>query len=318
MVWLITGGAGYIGSHVAEYLESKKIEFVILDDLSSGQKTRIKQTYKFYKGDICDTAFVDEVFSRESIRGLIHLAAKKDISESYRAPDEYRRVNVEGTKNLLSACRNFNVKNIIFSSTAAVYAPGFSEKHLDEEAEVFPLSPYAQSKYEAETLIRGFDESNSMQFIIFRFFNVTGSSKTNLAETSGQNLWPMLKMAVNTNKVFEVYGHDYPTRDGTCVRDYLHVQDIASAHLKAIDFLEQSNKSELTLNLGTGSGLSVLEVISQMEKSIGRQINYVKAGRRVGDIASVVCNPGLANEILGWKAEFNPFHEFVSDLEVHD
>ena len=307
VTWLVTGGAGYIGSHIVVRLLESGYRVIVIDNLSTGRRQRIPSNVKFIEGDILDLEFLKSVLSENEVTGVIHLAGKKSVVESFSVPEDYFRTNVKGTINLLRACEAMDVKYFIFSSTAAVYRDPKSDVALRENAALSPSSPYGESKLSAEKAILG--ESNSkISKVIFRYFNVTGLLKPDLAESDAPNLVPVIQRAILNNVPVEIYGSDHHTRDGTCIRDYVHVLDIADAHLAAIKLLETSSEIRAeVLNLGTGKGHSVLEVIDNFEKLGKTSIKRIFLNRRHGEPSVIVCDPGLAKSILGWEVARNPF-----------
>ena len=307
MTWLVTGGAGYIGSHLVTELQSHGERVIVLDDLSSGSRKRLRENTLFVKGDINDSSVLDKIFSENKIAGVIHLAAKKSVSESFTNANDYHKVNVEGTKNVIALCKKYHVKKLIFSSTAAVYGSEMQEGGLLEDSQTNPKSPYGESKLKAEFQVKNFGNVLANSYIIFRFFNVIGSASPLLTESDGLNIWPAIQRSLQTGSTFTIFGDRYPTRDGTCIRDYIHVQDIVQAHLLAINLLSKEQLTQETINLGSGKGYTVLEVLRAFEETVGRKIPYEFGNPREGDLPEVYCNTNLAHSILSWEANQNPF-----------
>ena len=307
MTWLVTGGAGYIGSHLVTELQSHGERVIVLDDLSSGSRKRLRENTLFVKGDINDSSVLDKIFSENKIAGVIHLAAKKSVSESFTNANDYHKVNVEGTKNVIALCKKYHVKKLIFSSTAAVYGSEMQEGGLLEDSQTNPKSPYGESKLKAEFQVKNFGNVLANSYIIFRFFNVIGSASPLLTESDGLNIWPAIQRSLQTGSTFTIFGDRYPTRDGTCIRDYIHVQDIVQAHLLAINLLSKEQLTQETINLGSGKGYTVLEVLRAFEETVGRKIPYEFGNPREGDLPEVYCNANLAHSILSWEANQNPF-----------
>lgn len=307
MTWLITGGAGYIGSHVVLRLLESGYDVIVFDDLSTGRIERIPLGVKFIQGDILDSKFLKSVILDNEVRGVIHLAGKKSVIESFEIPEKYFETNMEGTKSLLRACEESTVRFLIFSSTAAVYKDPKSDLALNELSPILPSSPYGQSKLSAENIILE-DHPNQIRKIIFRYFNVTGAHSSEFNELNAPNLVPVIQRAISEKTPVEIFGGDHDTRDGTCVRDYIHVLDIADAHLAGIKLLEDPLGIEIqVINLGTGVGYSVLEVIDSFEDLYKVKINKIFVKKRPGDSSSIICNPTLAKSLLGWKVTRNPF-----------
>ena len=307
MTWLVTGGAGYIGSHLVTELQSHGERVIVLDNLSSGSRKRLRENTLFVNGDINDSSVLDKIFSENKIAGVIHLAAKKSVSESFTNANDYHKVNVEGTKNVIELCKKYHVKKFIFSSTAAVYGSEMQEGGLLEDSQTNPKSPYGESKLKAEFQVKNFGSVLANSYIIFRFFNVIGSASPLLTESDGLNIWPAIQRSLQTGSTFTIFGDRYPTRDGTCIRDYIHVQDIVQAHLLAINLLSKEQLTQETINLGSGKGYTVLEVLRAFEETVGRKIPYEFGNPREGDLPEVYCNANLAHSILSWEANQNPF-----------
>jgi UDP-glucose 4-epimerase len=307
MTWLVTGGAGYIGSHLVAELQTHGERIVVLDDLSRGKRERLPEDTLFVKGDINDSIVLDKVFSENKISGVIHLAAKKSVSESFTNANEYHKVNVEGTKNVIEFCKKYGVTKLIFSSTAAVYGSEMPEGGLLEVSPTNPVSPYGQGKLEAEFQVKNFGYEPTNSYVIFRFFNVIGSVSPFLAEIDGLNIWPAIQKSLQTASTFTIFGSRYPTRDGTCIRDYIHVQDIVKAHVLAINLMSINSFTQETINLGSGRGYTVLEVLRAFEENLGEKLHYEFGDPREGDLPEVYCNANLARSILSWKANRDPF-----------
>ena len=311
---LITGGAGYIGSVIASYLLDNGFEVTVVDDLSTGNKGSVDKRASFHQGSILDESFLMKALN--GIDTVIHCAAKSLVGESFASAQLYSQVNADGTNTLLKSMAQSGVNKIIFSSTAAVYGEA-NDNPLIENSQINPINPYGQSKYAAEQLISRFaNEGNAA--VTFRYFNVAGSYKSDSGELLVENhqnethLIP--KILKNTlrngadDKV-EIYGNNFPTKDGTCIRDYLHVKDLAHAHVLAIEKLEKG-VSKL-FNLGSGVGYSILEVLDEIEKVMGVKLNRVTSPARKGDPAVLLAAIGKAKDQLGWKPEAS-LNEIIS------
>jgi len=294
----VTGASGYIGSHVVQSLAAASHEVVGIDNYSLKENFPTPDGVPMHKLDISEKTSIDqlsEIFADGSGDAVVmHLAAKKSVAESVRNPALYKENNVEGTRNLLEAMKKVGLKKIIFASTAAVY--GNSEHPIDESAPCAPQSPYAQTKLLEEDLIRQSVDSKSIRAIIFRFFNVAGAGSRNLIERSGDNIFPQILQAYATKKTFKVFGNAYPTRDGTCIRDYVHVLDIAKAHIQALSRFDAEDLQ--IINLGSGNGSSVLEVIEEFRKHFA--LPYEFSAPRDGDFASLLTNISEAAHRLSW------------------
>ena len=300
-MWLVTGGAGYIGSHVL--LKMKEAGFVLftLDNLSSGLIKRIPSGVTLIEGDISDSDLVSRVLKENPIEGIINLAALKSVEESKRIPDEYERINHLGTKILVDCAIKAEVKIFIQSSTAAVYGntdSGFAS----ETSELSPISPYGQSKVLAENEVTRFIKEEGRRGTSLRYFNVLGSESPLLKDNSKANVVPMVLKALAKGAPPEIFGDDYLTKDGTCIRDYIHVSDIARAHVLAAIKL-QTGTLPPAINIGTGHGYSVREVMSEILVRSNSEAGPVVVSRREGDPAVLVARVDLALEAMGFTAD---------------
>lgn len=323
---LVTGGAGYIGSHACVELLEAEYQVVVVDNLSNSKPESLRRveritgkSLQFYEADIRDKQALAAIFNRESITAVMHFAGLKAVGESCAQPLNYYHNNVYGTLVLVEAMSEANVKQLVFSSSATVYGESASVQY----AEDFPLgaiNPYGRSKYMIEEILRDLSAADSVigaqspwKIALLRYFNPIGAHESGLIgeDPNGipNNLMPYVsQVAIGKLKQLSVFGDDYPTHDGTGVRDYIHVVDLVKGHLKALDVL-QSEKFESggckAYNLGTGRGYSVLEIIKTFEAVTGRKVDYKIAPRRAGDLAECFANPELAYKELGWKAEKN-------------
>ncbi|MFZ9836878.1 MAG: UDP-glucose 4-epimerase GalE, partial [Candidatus Nanopelagicaceae bacterium] len=284
---LVVGGAGYIGAHIAWLLQEGGYQVRIYDDFSNGLKSRIDGKFSdVVIGDVLDRQAL--ISACEGIDAVIHLAAKKAVGESVDNPLKYYENNVGGTLNLLAAMSLKGVKRIVFSSTAAVYAP--SEKlSITEDDLTEPLSPYGQTKLLSEKLISAVAKAENLSAISLRYFNVVGALRDEFADNSKDNLVPKVFAALKAGKNPEIYGSDYPTKDGSCIRDYIHVSDLAKAHLVALEKVFAANVDEV-YNVGSGTGYSVTEMINQIAESIGKSITPTLSPRRPGDTAQLIAS----------------------------
>jgi UDP-glucose 4-epimerase len=303
---LITGGAGYIGSVIASYLLDNGFEVAVVDDLSAGNKGSVDVRASSHAGSILDESFLVEALS--GIDTVIHCAAKSLVEESFASSQVYSQVNTDGTNTLLKAMTQSGINKIIFSSTAAVYGDA-NENPLPENSQINPINPYGQSKYAAEQLVAEFAKKDNAA-VTFRYFNVAGSYKSYNGELLVENhqnethLIPkILKNALRNgvNSKVEIYGNNFQTKDGTCIRDYLHVKDLAHAHLLALEKLEMGISK--VFNLGSGIGYSVLEVLSEIESVMGVKLNRVISPARKGDPAVLLAAIGKAKDQLDWKPD---------------
>jgi UDP-glucose 4-epimerase len=303
-MWLITGGAGYIGSHVVANTISTGKSVIVLDDLSTGISSRVPKGVDIIQKSLQDSDAISQVFKNHKISGVLHLAAKKRVGESVERPDYYWQENVVGLENLLQAMRIHDVKNFVFSSSAAVYGqPDVSPSTLiTEETICAPINPYGATKLEGEILSRAMAESDGLKVAALRYFNVAGAGRPELGDQYIFNLVPIVFDAIERGEQPIVFGDEYLTSDGSCIRDYVHVQDLADAHIAAMDFVEKSDAGFSAINIGTGSGASVLEVIDMIQDVTGISIDPIIGQRREGDPAALVADVSLAKEILGWQS----------------
>lgn len=312
---LITGGVGYIGSHTLIELNKSGYEFLVYDNLSNSNIEAIKRvekiinkTIKFIEGDIRDSKKLDEVFSTYNINSVIHFAGLKAVGE---LPLNYYDNNVVGTIRLLESMKKHNCKNIVFSSSATVYGNPISNPIDETFAVGGTTNPYGTSKYMVERVLEDlYLSDNSFKIVILRYFNPVGAHESGTIgeDPNGipNNLMPFISQtAVEKREYLSVFGSDYETHDGTGVRDYIHVVDLADAHVKAIDYINNKkiNENLLKVNLGTGIGYSVLDMVKAFEKASNKKIPYRLVDRRAGDIATCYANPKKAYEVLGWKAK---------------
>ncbi len=313
---LLTGGAGYIGSHTVLELLATGFDILVLDNLSNSKLEAINRTrqlanknFEFIEGDIRDRQLLDKIFKNYPIKAVVHFAGLKAVGESVQKPLYYYDNNVSGSVVLFEAMAAANIKTIVFSSSATVYG----DPHTVPIKEDFPLSttnPYGTSKLMIENILRDVKVAdNSWRIALLRYFNPTGAHESGLIgeDPNGipNNLMPYIaQVAVGKRSHLQVFGGDYPTHDGTGVRDYIHVVDLAKGHVKALQYLEQ-NQELVTVNLGTGKGYSVLDMLKAMEKAAGKTIAYQIVERRAGDIASCYADPQYAFNKIGWQAEFD-------------
>jgi UDP-glucose 4-epimerase len=295
---LVTGGAGYIGAHVAAELLKCGYGIRIYDDFSNGLHRRVDGKFRdIVDGDMLDRAKL--LAALDGIDAVIHLAAKKSVEESVKDPLKYYENNVGGTLNLLGAMAAKGVKHLVYSSSAAVYSPNDKEAVLEDDPTA-PLSPYGASKLLAEQLISSVGSAEQISNISLRYFNVIGSNISEFGDNSKDNLVPKVFLALKNGKRPQIYGSDYPTPDGTCIRDYIHVQDLALAHLAALKKVESGYISQV-YNVGSGKGYSVKEMMDQISKSIGRDINPEVSQARTGDSPKLIASIDKIREQLGWS-----------------
>lgn len=309
---LVTGGAGYIGSHTVKELLKAGYEVVVVDDLSSGHREFVL-TQHFVRADIRDRSALIEVFRKFPITGVMHFAALTSVPESVAEPARYYEVNLWGTFNLLETMRAFGAKLFVFSSSAAVY--GDPEKiPIPEDHPARPKSPYGKTKLMVEEILADYAKAYDFRYVSLRYFNAAGSDpEGEIGEwhEPERHLIPIvLEVAAGKRPYLEIYGTDYETPDGTGIRDYIHVSDLASAHVLALRYLEKGGKSEV-FNLGIGRGYSVREVVEICRRVTGREIPVHEAPRRPGDPAILVADPSKAERVLGWKPRFTELEPIV-------
>lgn len=304
MTWLITGGAGYIGAHVVENVLASGREVVVLDDLSSGIAARLSDKAHLIQTSLQDLSGINRVFEDANISGVVHLAAKKRVGESVERPDYYWQENVVGLQNLMDAMKRHGVRNFVFSSSAAVYGqPDVPHGTLiNEETPCSPINPYGATKLEGEVLSKAMAKSEGMKVAALRYFNAAGAGRPDLGDQYIYNLIPIMFDALERGEQPIVFGSDYQTLDGSCIRDYVHVQDLAEAHIAAMDFVEKTELGFTAINVGTGSGTSVYEVLEMIQDITGISIEPIVGQRRDGDPPALVADVSLAKEILGWQS----------------
>lgn len=305
MTYLITGGAGYIGAHVVRAMAQAGESTVVLDDLSSGVRDRLPADVPFVRGSILDRALLDHTITEHDVTGVVHLAAKKQVDESIEQPLRYYRENVEGLRVLLEAVTAAGVAQFVFSSSAAVYGTPDVEL-VTEETPCVPMNPYGETKLAGEWLVRAAGRTHGLSTACLRYFNVAGAAKPELVDIGVFNLVPMVFEKITQRQAPLIFGDDYDTPDGTCVRDYIHVEDLAEAHLAAARRLAKEasagGSGDLTLNIGRGEGVSVREMVDLIAELTGQDLSAKVTDRRAGDPASVVAAADLIAKELGWQA----------------
>ena len=303
---LVIGGAGYIGSHVVKELMAKGHQITVFDNLSSGLKQNLFKGNGFIKGDILNIKALDKAFAK-GFDAFIHLAAFKAAGESMVCPEKYSVNNISGTINILNSAVSHGCLKMVFSSSAATFGePQYLP--IDENHPQNPENYYGFTKLEIERFMGWYDKIRGLKYAALRYFNAAGYDPEGVLyglEKNPANLLPvMMEVAAGTREKLKVFGNDYPTRDGTCIRDYIHVTDLARAHVMALEYISSKNES-LTLNLGTGNGITVTEMLAATRRITGKEIPADYVERRAGDPAQLTAKSDLAFEKLGWKAEYS-------------
>lgn len=305
---LVTGGAGYIGSACVDLLVKSGHDVVVFDDLSTGQPEKVSREAFMVAGSMADADAVRNICSSRRFDAVVHCAAKKAVGESEINPTLYFETNVVGSFNLLKAMEENRIPQIIFSSTAAVYAPVEQNLPVTENTPTGPVSVYGLSKLMIEEMIKSYHRAGKIKkYSILRYFNVAGDYGLNYMERNAQNVFPIIARSAKDKSVFNVFGTDYDTEDGTCVRDYIHLKDLVKAHMMAI-----KNEESGIYNLGTGKGYTVRQLIAEFNKQLENKVNVVESKRRLGDPAVVVADATEAKKKLGWHPEHS-LEEMVKD-----
>ncbi len=305
MAVMVTGGAGYIGSHVVRLLKQRGDDVVIVDDMSNGVRSRV-EGLPVVEVDLASPQAPEAlrgVFADYSVDSVIHFAAKKQVGESVERPLWYYQQNVGGLTNLLQAMEDSGIETLVFSSSAAVYGMPDVEM-VRETTDCHPINPYGHTKLIGEWLIDAQMAAGRLSAVKLRYFNVAGTGWSDLADTAVMNLIPIVLNRFDQGQQPVVFGDDYDTPDGTCIRDYIHVADLAEAHISALDYLKGGNIRGTSFNVGTGTGASVLEVIDAVSKALGEDLEPVMADRRAGDPPQLIADPTAINADLAWKAQF--------------
>ncbi|MBO0474220.1 UDP-glucose 4-epimerase GalE [Enterococcus sp. DIV0840] len=310
---LVLGGAGYIGSHAVDQLINKGYEVVVVDNLQTGHKQSVHEKATFYLGNIRDKGFMQDVFKKESIDGVIHFAASSLVGESVEKPLVYFNNNVHGTQIVLEVMEEFGVKHIVFSSTAATYGEP-KEMPIVETMPTNPENPYGESKLMMEKMMKWCDKAYGIRYVALRYFNVAGAkSDASIGEDHDPetHLIPIiLQTALGQREHLGIYGDDYDTPDGTCIRDYVYIEDLIAAHIAALDYLQKRNESNI-FNLGSNTGYSVKEMLEAAREVTGREIPAKVLPRRLGDPSKLVASSEKAKTILGWQPQVTDINQII-------
>lgn len=312
---LVCGGAGYIGSHTVYKLIEQGKDVVIIDNLQSGHMDAVNPKAKFYKGDIRDAEILDKIFTENNIECVVHFAANSLVGESMIKPLLYFNNNVYGMQVLLESMVKHNIKNIVFSSTAAVYGEPKRIPILEDD-DTCPTNPYGETKLAMEKMMKWCDKAYGIKFVALRYFNAAGSlGDGTLGEDHNPetHLIPLiLQVPLKKREAITVFGTDYNTPDGTCLRDYIHVLDLADAHIKAVEYLKAGNESNV-FNLGNGVGFSVKEMIKAAEEVTNQDIKVILGDRRAGDPAQLIASSEKARTVLGWTPKYTDVKQIIND-----
>ncbi len=310
---LITGGAGYIGSHTVKYFQKQNEKIIVVDNMQSGHEASIDVDH-LYKIDIRDKDELDKVFKNHDIEAVIHFAANSLVGESMENPHKYYLNNVHGMLCLLDVMKENNVKKIVFSSTAATYGEPKNIPILEDDA-TNPTNTYGETKLAMEKVMKWFDQAYDIKYVSLRYFNAAGAHESGTigeAHDPETHLIPLIiQVPLGKREKIYIFGDDYPTEDGTCVRDYIHVMDLATAHYLALEYLREDNSSDI-FNLGNGNGYSVKEVIETTRKVTELPIPADVKERRAGDPAVLIASSDKAKSVLGWKPEFDSLEKIIT------
>lgn len=310
---LVTGGAGYIGSHTVKKLGEAGYEIVVYDNLSTGSTEAILYG-ELIQGELNNLACLAQVFANHKFDAVLHFAASISVPESLAKPLDYYYNNTCNVVNLLRCCKTYNVNQFVFSSTAAVYGE-IQDYPVQETSTTFPINPYGQSKLMSERIIRDYAQASELKYTILRYFNVAGADSSGQIGQMGNKAAHLIKIgcdaALGIRPAASIFGTDYPTHDGTGIRDYIHVEDLATAHVDALTYLEQKSTSQI-LNCGYGKGYSVKEVLLKIKEISGIDFTIIEAPRRQGDPACVVASANKIREVIGWQPQHDSLNEIVS------
>ena len=314
---LITGGAGYIGSHITEILLKKNKKVFLIDNLSTGHRKLINKKAKFFKLNIHNKNRIKKIIKKYKIDSILHLAAHLIIGEGQKKPKKYFKNNVLGAQKLLEACKKTTVKNFIFSSTAAVYKEG--QYKVTENSLIKPKSIYGKTKIKAESLIKNFSKKNKINYGILRYFNIAGSSpsgKIGLINKKSDHLFKNFSIELMKKKPkLKIYGTDYKTKDGSCIRDFIHVSDIAEIHYLVLEKINKLNTSKI-LNCGYNKGTSVMEVAKEFKRQSSKKVDIVYANKRKNDLIKIIASNDKLKRFIKWRPKFNNLTKIVNSCIV--
>ncbi|AHI56901.1 UDP-glucose 4-epimerase GalE [Listeria ivanovii] len=311
---VVLGGAGYIGSHAVDKLIDQGYEVAVVDNLRTGHKESVHTKARFYEGDIRDKEFLNSVFDREEVEGVIHFAASSLVGESMEEPLSYLNNNVYGTQILLEVMEAFNVKYIVFSSSAATYGEP-EQVPITEDMPTNPQSTYGETKLMMEKMMKWCDKAYGMRYVALRYFNVAGAKSDGSIGEDHQpesHLVPIiLQVALGQREKLAIYGDDYHTPDGTCIRDYVHVEDLIDAHIRALEYLKNGGESNI-FNLGSSNGFSVKEMLEAARNVTGKEIPAEVVPRRAGDPGTLIASSAKARNMLGWTPVYTDVEDIIA------
>jgi|694.fasta_scaffold39742_7 UDP-glucose 4-epimerase len=315
MRFLIFGGSGYLGSHLVDVLAAENHELVVFDNSSGKVASEFGFPVHTLLGDVTNMDDFKKI--QGGFDGVFHLAAKKSVAESFTNPELYSLTNELGSNNVFNFCLGNNIKNIVFTSSAAVYGNSDSSLALAEDFPVMPINPYGVSKLNAERALSQLSSKKLINAISLRIFNIVGTGNRNYLDRFGENVLPILTRKLIEGNFFTLFGNDYRTPDGTCVRDYVNVKDVAMAHVLAMKYLmnRESHSEELVLNISSGQGISILDLIKKLENLSGINLKLEFGEKRDGDPASVIGNNNLAKEVLGWIPQYSIDESIFQTIE---
>ncbi len=312
---LVTGGAGYIGSHMVLSLLDSRKKVVVLDNLSTGSKQFIDKRAKFVHGCVSDTQIISEILSKYNVNDVMHFAGSTVVPESISNPLKYYDNNTIGTLKLIGACTQHGISNFIFSSTAAVYQASNADLIDEDTSEINPTTPYGKSKYMSEVMLREIADTEGFRYGILRYFNVAGADPLGRAGQSTPNATHLIKVAcqaaLGKRDFFEIFGTTYPTSDGSCIRDFIHVSDLAEAHLNLLDHMNETCAS-VTLNCGYGRGYSVKEIVETVKRVSNNDFIVKESNPREGDLVRVLANPEKIRKTLNWQPKYEDISTIIS------
>lgn len=312
---LICGGSGYIGSHAVRKFVDAGEDVIVVDSLETGHRAALDPNVKLYVGDIRFASVLEQIFDENEIDAVIHFAANSLVGESVVHPLKYFNNNVGGMQSLLEAMVRHDVKRIVFSSTAAVYGEP-NKIPIEEDDQTLPTNPYGETKLAMEKMMKWVSRADGINFVSLRYFNAAGAIEDGSigeAHVHETHLIPLiLQVPLGKREAITIFGTDYPTEDGTCIRDYIHVLDLADAHLKALEYLRAGGESNI-FNLGSGAGFSVRQMIKAAEKVTGQSINVKLGDRRAGDPAVLIASSAKARRVLGWTPQFDDVEKIIAD-----